>query len=614
MAKIPDIQSLGPRPSPQRTSLAPGVAQDGVMGEVFQGIGRNLSGFSQQLRVIQERENQYFVQEAGNKLKKELMDLSSDYSAKKSSGVAENKDFFAEYMRRFDEKSLSVRGGLKNDDQIEMFRKRSEVAKLSFGGRLAGHITEQTNVYQKQIYLGGLAVDLESASKNYISKNAVLSEIVSTKELTKAEMERLGITGDAKKITLFENESAIHVAVINQAVSEGNTSYARLWYDKNKKNISANQTSRIERILKKSTARKESQDIVDEYTAGGWSLKKARTDVRKKYSGELEDQIISRLEKRDKELIFENKRQETLATDYVWSYLFDEENIDKDLPDETWMDKLPPHERLRIEKWANNFGSQEGRTSSDRDAMMMLNDMARKNPQGVTNEFILKISPFLTDGDYRSALKLIGKPENVETWNSKEEIKNNILLKAKLDPKDEFTGSGDSERIEAIKTKMNKEFIKLQRKPTAQEIQQIGDRVLLDQVYVNTWDLFSFDRKRPVATFTASEIKNLEDVYVKIDGANLYTYKDIPPAERDRIIRDLESAKIPVTEERIAELWLDLKGKPKKGPGIIGDAEFQKAITSLGKDRENDIQGLDSVDDLRLLMNQNLENAKNLIR
>lgn len=93
------------------------------------------------------------------------------------------------------------------------------------------------------------------------------------------------------------------------------------------------------------------------------------------------------------------------------------------------------------------------------------------------------------------------------------------------------------------------------RKANGQELQQIIDRTLLDTARVPEWGR---DSTKPTAIMTPEE---LDKAYVEVDGDEV-KLTDIPTSQRAVIATKLQARGLPITEQRIAELWV-AAGRPQ---------------------------------------------------
>src|SRR5262249_17543018 len=97
-----------------------------------------------------------------NKLRQQQIDLTvGDKGYARTKGAdAVNKPLLKDYGGAFDSAAQQLSGGLGNDYQRELFRKRAAVARLELSEGIAKHIAQQSDIYQRDVLEGTL--DTES--------------------------------------------------------------------------------------------------------------------------------------------------------------------------------------------------------------------------------------------------------------------------------------------------------------------------------------------------------------------------------------------------------------------------------------------------------------------
>ena len=92
-------------------------------------------------------------------------------------------------------------------------------------------------------------------------------------------------------------------------------------------------------------------------------------------------------------------------------------------------------------------------------------------------------------------------------------------------------------------------------KPNYEQKAALLDNILADKVL-----LAGKGRFRPVP-IAAVDLKDQKKVYVKVGGKRIFM-KDIPDAQEKIIVKSILDAGLPVTQQRIAEYWVEA-GMPK---------------------------------------------------
>ena len=124
------------------------------------------------------------------------------------------------------------------------------------------------------------------------------------------------------------------------------------------------------------------------------------------------------------------------------------------------------------------------------------------------------------------------------------------LLKNKGKPGDDYLD---------IKDALKKEIFRFEKenkvKPNYEQKEALLQGILADRVF-----LAGKGRFRPVP-ISAVDTNQMKKVYVKVGGKRIFM-KDIPDAQEKIIVKAILDAGLPVTQQRIAEYWVEA-GKPK---------------------------------------------------
>jgi len=106
---------------------------------------------------------------------------------------------------------------------------------------------------------------------------------------------------------------------------------------------------------------------------------------------------------------------------------------------------------------------------------------------------------------------------------------------------------------------LKKEIFKFEKengvKPNYAQKEALLQEILADKVFVAGKGRF---RPMPI---DAVDLKDQKKVYVKVGGKRIFM-KDIPDAQEKEIIKAIQKSGLPVTQQRIAEYWVEA-GKPK---------------------------------------------------
>lgn len=339
MARLPDVG--GERPTP-RFGGVPEAPEMGGTAEATSRLGSAIAGFGEVVLQEKIKDDKYRVEDAFTRLQQSALDLSkgeSGWSHKKSGDVATDGNFFEDHSKLFESASKEISDSLGNEEQKEMFARRYEVAKVGYSENIINHITKESGIYKGQVYKSGISARRDIAAADYDNPATVKIALLESEKLTETELDRLGVKGDARKMILKENKSAIHEGVIEQAVDDGNYEYAKTWFEKNQKNILGEKQDDIKKLLRVSGVKQASQEAVDEYIGKGLTEREAKAEARKIKDPDRRDATVGRITARYGEQAQELDRRQKDAGELVRSMY--SESIDAGQSPEDAYDSIP---------------------------------------------------------------------------------------------------------------------------------------------------------------------------------------------------------------------------------------------------------------------------------
>ncbi|MGD9382203.1 MAG: hypothetical protein PVI03_07140, partial [Candidatus Thorarchaeota archaeon] len=278
MAKIPEF---GERPTPRFGGVVRIPEKGQAKAQAVSSLGKSIAGFGEIMAKEKIKDDKFKVEDATTRLQQSMLDLSkgeNGFIHVKAGNI--NDSFHEEQMARFDASRKEIEDSLGDDDQKAMFARRADLSRVGYGENLINHITRENNVFNGQVYEGGIATEIDLASTNYNNENEVKRALLRTRKLTEAEADRIGLKGDARKALIRENESNVHVEVIAQAVDDGNYQYAKDWFKSNQKYIDGDKQDDVKRLLKTSGIKAISQETVDGFIDRNLTEAEAREEAR----------------------------------------------------------------------------------------------------------------------------------------------------------------------------------------------------------------------------------------------------------------------------------------------------------------------------------------------
>lgn len=255
MAKLPSLDSLGERPTPQPSGgLAvyrgdvgaldePGKAQISA-GQMLHAegvaLGREADQLAAQFKAEQEKMDTLKVEDAFTKLRQRQLDLTigeQDGYLRLKGSQATGRPLLQDYKKLYDDATTTIEAGLANDQQREKFRARAGVSGIQFQEGILQHVFKESAVYAKEVLSGVINTEVASATAQWQNPEAVGISIARIENQVKASAEALGWPKEYAQAERLEALSKVHSSVISQAIASGNYVFAQKWYEANKDSI-----------------------------------------------------------------------------------------------------------------------------------------------------------------------------------------------------------------------------------------------------------------------------------------------------------------------------------------------------------------------------------------
>lgn len=536
MARLPDT---GQRPTPR---FGGGLQAPRVVESGLSQLGASIAGFGEALAKEKIKDDKYRTEDATTQLQNQMLDLAkgeNGFTTFKSGDVANNKKFYEEQMTRFDSARKDIGDSLGSDEQRTMFNRRSDIARVGYGENLINHITQEKSAFNTQVYKGGVASERDIASSDYDNENVVKSALLRTEKLTEAELDRLGVKGDARKILLKENQSNIHEGVIQQSVDDGNYEYAKTWFEKNQKHILGDRQDDIKDLLRESGIKEKSQEFVDDYVGRELTETEAKAEARK-LDPDVRDATIDRISARYGEAQQIKDREQKSSSETAWK-IYAESGYDA-IPISV-LRGMDGKERAALKATAATAAKGVD-VKTDFQTYYGLRQMASEDPAMFKEENLMKYANLLSPADRKELVKLQTDDKGITIARTKTQIMKQAANDVGIDKKQVKQGYGDDltpfykridEELEAFQITTGKE-------PTTKDISEITDRLSIE--VIRDPEAWFFTGERPA-------------VSAEIEG--------VPQDMIDEIAQVLVNINQPVTDENIQKQWRFISEGPAKG-------------------------------------------------
>ena len=252
MATLPSVLDLGSvKPSKPGGAIGynPVPRNSGADAEALQNLGNVITKSAD---VIQKHVDTVKTEDAYNQLIQKSLDLSDgDNGFRKVKGSnAINGDMINTYGGKFDSTVKNLASTLDNADQRSMFMQRANATALQFKHEMLNHLTQENEVYSKQVLSSGVEVESQKAALNYGNEDAVNASLARVNGLVSAEASRTGVTGDGLKAAQLNAMSQIHTAVVGQMIKDDKDfDGADNWIKDHKEQMTSDTMYKLERLV-----------------------------------------------------------------------------------------------------------------------------------------------------------------------------------------------------------------------------------------------------------------------------------------------------------------------------------------------------------------------------
>lgn len=307
MAKIPDLNSLGARPSPQPTlavttyrgdnpaATAPGealFATGGVIRETGDRLFAAGKAEEERRRVAAAREkaereaearemrriDELRAEDAFSALRERQLDLTvgeqNGYMRLRGS-AAVTRPLLQEWSAKFDEAAKEIEASLGNDQQRAFFRRRSGVGRLQYIEGILQHMLREGDVFERQNYDGTIATELKMVTAEWDQPAVVAASIERVDSAARTFAKNRGLAPELAEAERLRALSTLHGAVISQAVANGQFRFAETYYEQHKGQFDE-QTARAVSVAVRDGTQRE---IYNGYSADFLAQRDSRTGL-----------------------------------------------------------------------------------------------------------------------------------------------------------------------------------------------------------------------------------------------------------------------------------------------------------------------------------------------
>jgi len=601
MATVPMDPSVDLNANPMGRFVAPEVAAPAIQqgpdytGKQAEALGAAMISSGSAVIKIAERiqddiddantkqfdnlTSQFIRQTQTNYMLTEGQDAVTKYKAEEEKINKYVKDIQEGGVLVVDGKEIS----LQNDMQKKMY---GQVAQRRMSAALAEMSAHQLkavkdwNINETKKRIGNLKNDAVADSSKWAVPNSVYQErSASMIKEVESLLEQVGVPKivDGKVSAQYEAairavKTELHEEVINQFVAQEQPKMAAAYLKNFTPEINRDKLDNLTTLVKKAeeTVNVKEDSLKLQLSMAKVPFDQALTNVNKMFeegriSAELRDATVTRLEHQN-QLV---KQAETKMNAQMLGEA------------QEWMIRHPGQSVLNMpakyQTWARETGHWASLKSLEKTGGQFRTDfkvwgkILTMPPEDLakmsSDEFYTKYRGSLNDGDLERGMAMVGaakaavgkadaKQPELTVLETNTEIVKRAAQDNKLIP---FTGSPNEKQQKdfamfekTIQKRVNDfELTQLggKRKANTDEVKRITNEVLLDKVKIDEWG-----RDPEVMSYQITP-DNAKQAYVNVGGKQIYV-SQIPVTDREQIAAGLKKRGLPVTQQAIAEVWL----------------------------------------------------------
>jgi len=441
---------------------------------------------------------------------------------------------------------------LSSPEQKFQFERASKIRYANLDKTVQFHMADEFKKFDDQTTTAYLATAQDEAALHYHDPERIgLSIYQQTAALTK-HAQNNGLPPEWLKLKTSEATSKTHSTVITRMLNNGEDQLAKKYFESNKQSLTGADTTVIEKSLEEGTLRGESQRKTDELmrTQSTW---KERMDAAKKIEDpKVRDEVDRRLKtEMQTEKALDAEREENIARQAT-NIIEKTKNFDAIPP--AMVASMPVSVRSSLRSYADNL--REGKKpQTDWNEYYNLKTMAAvaETKEKFLRTNLLEYRSTMADAEFKELVNLQTGLRNGDTnaentldgYRTDQMIVNDALAEAGVDTSPE-AGAAAAKQVNQFRRKVDEQILLRQqqtgKKVTNQEVQEIVDNLVIKGVVPGSGFLGFFQKKKHVF-----ELKDGEQIAIEAG--------DVPKSERAKIEAALRGKGLPVTEDRILELY-----------------------------------------------------------
>lgn len=426
--------------------------------------------------------------------------------------------------------------GLAHFGQVDNFSQRHEL--------------QQIQEYDNNVTTTSIKTAQDDAVVNYTNPEVVQMSLAKVEAAIRLNGQRQGQASEVIEANISQAKSATHSKVLSRMVNKGEDLTAQNYFKRFKDQFTGADLAKAEAVLEEASIRGESQRTTDQLLAKFDNQQEALKKARDIKDPKLRDETVRRVKSRFQEQkILQEQAEEQIFESAINT--IESTGSTEEIPREDWAQFSLP-ERNGLIKYAQD--AKRGiRPETNWETYYDLKTQASvpgKTREKFMRTNLIKLRSELSDTEFKEMIKLQtdlrqgkGSSKTLDGFRSDNQIVNDIMRSAGIDPTPN-PGTDESKEVALLRQRIE-EIVRVRqdrtgKKITNDELTDIANTMITEVV---TDRGFIFDTTKRVF-----ELGPEDQVNVRID--------DIPTNERLKIESAFRRKGIPVTEDKIVDMYI----------------------------------------------------------
>lgn len=527
-------------------------------GSSLAQVSQTATGLGQQAMQIAHEEKQKADDVATTEAYSKTVALRNQlmYDPKNGAMTRKGKDAFGvsdEYGKKFKDATDEINSSLTNDDQRTMYNKIRANEGRDLESSLTKHTYQEAQNYDQETTKASVQTSQQDAIMNYQNPGKIQESLAMQKNLIAANGTRMGLPPEEVQHQQMDAESKTHAGVIERMLANSQDLAASAYYKEVKGNVLGTDAIQLEKALEEGTVRGQSQRGAADIYNKNHDLSSALAQVDKIADPRVQDATRERVKQRFQEKEEAVKLNSDHAFRAAYSAVEKSKNKD-DIPPATWAALSPEHKNTItaflkkddiITDWPEYYNLKTMASTPELQKKFLSTDLLQYRNKLADADFknIVDLQDTVRKGGDKSDKLLNG-------YRTNREIVEGALKPmgiAKDDPRVDDIHRAVDQRIIQEKAVTGKTEI-----PTS-EVQRITDDTIVKAHEAGSSGVFGFFRgDKPAFEFGP-------DAHLEVDVA------DIPKSEVKKMTAALKARGIPVTDEKLQQLYSSRLNKVRRG-------------------------------------------------